>query len=197
MKHRASILVLLMVVLAPAMSATAQEGAPDQQAAMEAWMKAATPGEIHSFLAKKAGKWTVVSKMWMEPGGEPTVSESSVEAEMILGGRFLREDMSGMSMGLPFQGMGITGYDNTTGKITSVWFDTMGTVTSILSGAYATAGDPMVLTGSMIDPMTGMEMSMRAVTNFISADESRFEYFASGTGMPEMKIMELHYSRVK
>ena len=36
--------------------------------AMEAWMKAATPGEHHKHLSKSVGSWTYEGKMWMQPG---------------------------------------------------------------------------------------------------------------------------------
>jgi len=119
----------------------------DEAAAMEAWQKAATPGEVHAFLAKKSGKWKITGKMWMAPGTDPVVSESTAVAEMILGGRFLKEEMKGTSMGMPFEGLGITGYDNTTGIVTSVWYDNMGTVTSMFTGKYETPGEPLELTG--------------------------------------------------
>ena len=52
-------------------------------------------------------------------------------------------------------------------------------------------------TGTYTDPMTRMEMSVRTVTTFVSDDESLFEYFATMAGMPEMKMMELRYTRAR
>jgi len=196
MRYFTMIACCLLLGLVAGTPVTAQEGGMDPQAAMEAWTKAATPGEFHAFFAKKTGKWKVSSKMWMEPGAEPTVSESTAAAEMILGGRYLKEEMSGTSMGMPFEGLGITGYDNTTGVVTSVWFDTMGTATAILTGPYAKPGDPLELTGTMVDPMSGTEMKVRTVSTFYSHEKHKFEYYASMEGMPEMKMMEMEYTRV-
>jgi hypothetical protein len=193
-RHTGNILVLL--VLIAAFPVLAQEGA-DQQAGMEAWMKASTPGEFHEFFAKKSGSWKIAGKMWMEPGGEPEVSASTAEAKMILGGRFLYETMNGEAMGMPFEGLGITGYDNTSGIVTSVWYDSMGTVSTVLKGSWAKPGTPLELHGETHDPMSGMDMKVRTLTTFISHDESLFEYFASMEGMPEMKVMELRYTRTK
>lgn len=187
----------LILVLATAFSATAQEDAAAQQAGMEAWMKAATPGPFHEFFANKAGTWNIAGKMWMAPGAPPEESQSTAEAKMILGGRYLYETMEGENMGMPFKGLGLTGYDNTTGFVTSVWYDNMGTTTTVLTGSYANPGDPLVLYGKMLDPVTGQDMAVRTVTTFISHDESLFEYFATAPGADEVKVMELRYTRTQ
>jgi hypothetical protein len=189
-----TLLLLAILVTVPVL---AGDEASDQQAGMERWMKAATPGEFHEFLAKKAGSWNIAGKMWMEPGGEPQVTSSTGEAKMILGGRFLYETMEGSMMGMPVEGLGITGYDNSSGVVTSIWYDNTGTVTTVLKGKWEKPGAPLELHGEMWDPMSGLDMKIRTVTTFISADESVFEYFASAEGLPEMKAMELRYTRAK
>lgn len=190
-------LIVLGCLLALAAPAAAEKPEIDEQAAMEAWSKAATPGDFHAFFAKKAGKWQLDGKMWMSPDAEPVTSTYECSAEMIMGGRYLKEEMSGMSMGMPYEGMGITGYDNVTGLVTTTWFDNMGTVTSIFQGEYETPGEPLHLKGELTDPFTKEKMQVRVVTTFISDNESMFEYYGSMmAGMPEMKLMELHYKRV-
>ena len=136
--------------------------------------------------------------MWMQPDTPPMVSTGAGTAEMILGGRYLLEKMSGTAMGMPFEGMGITGYDNMTGVVTSVWYDNMGTMTLVATGKYEKPGTPLELSGTMLDPMSGMEMKVRMVTTFISDDASKFEYFVTPPGdAPEMLNMVLEYSRVE
>ena len=195
MKKSVNISILLFF-LSIAM-ASAQEEAPDPQAGVEAWNKAATPGDFHAFLAKKSGSWKIAAKMWMQPGADPETSESTAEAKMILGGRFLYETMKGESMGMPFEGLGITGYDNTSKVVTSVWYDSLGTVTTVLTGSWEKPGAPLELRGEMFEPMSGMDMKVRTLTTFVSHDESLFEYFAAPEGMPEMKVMELRYTRTE
>ena len=128
------ILIVLVLALA-ALPAAAQDDMA--AAAQEAWLKAATPGPVHAFLAEKAGDWNVKAVMWMAPGADPVVSRSTSHAEMMLGGRFLVEHVQGENMGLPFEGMGSTGYDNATGMVTAVWMDSFGTVTVVMTGKYA------------------------------------------------------------
>jgi len=188
-------MAFLLTVALTAFGAAAQEDASDQQAGMEAWMAAATPGPFHEFLAQKEGSWNIAGKMWMAPDAPPMDSQSTGQAEMILGGRYLQETMEGENMGMPFEGMGVTGYDNSTGMVTSVWYDNMGTATTVLMGPYEEPGTPMELFGDMLDPVTGQQMTVRTLSTFISHDESLFEYFATPPGGDEVKVMELRYTR--
>ncbi len=167
----------------------------DQEAAMAAWMKAATPGEFHKFFAKKSGSWNIHTKMWMEPGAPPMETDGTAESEMILGGRYLKEKFMGTSMGMPFEGLGITGYDNTTGVVTSIWLDSMGTMTTIMTGKYEKPGEPLELHATMLDPSTMTEMKIRTVTTFVSVDEQLFEYYMTVPDMGEVKSMEIVYTR--
>lgn len=188
----------LLTALIIAVPALAEQPETDQQAAMDAWAKASTPGEFQAFFASRVGTWNIASRMWMGPDTDPVLSESVATSEMILGGRYLQEEAKGTSMGLPFEGLGITGYDNTTGVVTYVWYDNMGTTTTILTGKYDEPGKPLKLSGTMVDPYSGDEMPVRSVMTFVSANEGKFEYFGSMmAGAPEMKLMELTYTRVE
>jgi hypothetical protein len=171
-------------------------GAQDDQAAMmEAWTKAATPGPMHAFFAGRTGDWELTAYQYMQPGAEPLQSTSTARAEMMLGGRYLVEHVQGTSMGLPFEGMGSTGYDNTTGVVTSTWIDNFGTGTMIMTGKYEQAGDPLVVTGTMVDPASGAEITLSSITEFVGDDAHTVTMYMSMPGLPEMKSMVLEYVR--
>lgn len=55
--------------------------------------------------------------------------------KMILGGRFLQQEVNGEMMGMPMNGIGITGYDNLKKKYVGFWIDNMGT------GMYTMEGE--------------------------------------------------------
>src|SRR5262249_52979692 len=95
----------------PAAKAAAKAAPMSEDQMMAEMMKLATPGPYHEMLKKFAGSWKTETKMWMGPG-EPQVSEGTAEASMILGGRFLKQEAKGNFMGQPFEGFGLTGYDN-------------------------------------------------------------------------------------
>ena len=47
------------------------EMTPEQKAAMEAWMKVATPGEGHKVLEPMIGDFKAAMTMWDAPGAAP------------------------------------------------------------------------------------------------------------------------------
>jgi len=82
---------LCALALAIALPLAAQDKPPqmtaEQQAMMQAWEKAAAPGEPHKQLATMQGKWNVKQTMWMDPGSEPMVQTGSATNKIELGGR--------------------------------------------------------------------------------------------------------------
>ncbi len=187
--------LLVFVLLSLAIPAAAHDHEYDHDASMAAWAAVAEPGEAHALLATRAGDWDIVSKSWMEPGGEPVEGTADCTGEMILGGRFLTEKVEGLAMGMPFEGFGLTGYDNSSHIVTSIWVDSMGTVMGIMTGVYEKIGEPMELFGTMTDPASGMEMKMRTVTHFDGDDAHTMDYFMAMGDTPEFKAMELTYKR--
>ncbi len=164
---------------------------------MKVYMEAAKPGSEHAMLAKSAGSWKVTMKSWMDPSGEPVVSEGSETAKMILGGRFLQSNTKGEGMMGPFEGMGLLGYDNVTGKYVGNWCDSMGTGLMNYEGDYDAQKKELVCTGDFVDAATKMTMKARMVSRFISDDEHVFEMYGPGPTGDEVKWMEMHYTRVK
>ncbi|HVN30508.1 MAG TPA: DUF1579 family protein, partial [Thermoanaerobaculaceae bacterium] len=106
----------LCVALATPVPAGAQQSekklTPEQQAAMDAWMKVATPGEGHKALEPMIGSWNVKSTMWEKPGEPPQEGGGVAENSWVLGGRFVKQEFQGEFGGMKFQGLGYTGYDN-------------------------------------------------------------------------------------
>src|SRR5689334_15924307 len=89
-----------------------KEQTPEEKAAMEAWMKSMTPGEQHKKLAAQDGEWTSAGKMWEKADAPPVEFTGTAKFHMILGGRYQVQEVSSVMMGMPFQGQGLTGYDN-------------------------------------------------------------------------------------
>jgi hypothetical protein len=178
--------------------APAQEQDADRQAAMEAWMEAAAPGDVHAMFARRAGKWRMKTRSWMQPDQPPMESEGTTEVEMVLGGRYLMEWVESRAWGMPFEGLSILGYDNTTQEVTSVWYDTFGTMTSISKGRYeGPVGSPIELTGEMMDVSSGAMLSYRTVTTFVDDDHVKFEYFMAPPGGEEFLNMVIEYERAE
>src|SRR6185369_14935429 len=117
-----------------------KEMSAEEKAAMEAMMKAMTPGDAHKLLDGMAGTWDAKVTMWMAPGQEPTVSTGTSENSWVLGNREMMEKFSGTFMGMPFSGIGYTGYDNIKKQYWGTWMDSMSTGMMMSTGSTADNG---------------------------------------------------------
>ncbi|MEZ5332183.1 MAG: DUF1579 domain-containing protein [Thermoanaerobaculia bacterium] len=187
-------LSVAMLVLGGAAFAQEDGAAPmDMDAMMEAGMAAANPGPQHEMLAGFAGHWNAEVQMWMVPGGEPMVSEGTVDAEMILGGRVLRETHSASMMGMPFTGIGHTGYDNISGKYWNAWMDTMGTGLYTTEGSYDEESGKLTLEGDWTNP-DGTSMHVKLVSWKEGPDRRIFQMWSTIAGQT-FQAMEATYTR--
>jgi hypothetical protein len=162
---------------------------PEMAAMMQAWAAAATPGEPHAELAKAAGTWKMTVKFWMEPGGEPMVSEATATRQMMLGGRYLQEKVEGVTMGQPFEGFGLSGYDNVRGKYWSIWMDNMSTGTMTSEGEKDASG-AIVFHGSYPDAMTKGMTKVKTILRRDGDDKESMEMWEEKGGQ-QVKTMEL------
>ena len=164
---------------------------PEYSAAM---MQAMTPGEVHAELAKGVGHYTVDMKMWMAPDTEPMPMQATANVEMILGGRYLRQEYKSEFMGMPFEGQMLMGFDNLTGEYWSLWIDNMSTGYSLSNGHDDAEGNT-VMSGWMRDPMTPHVRPFRSVT--VQGENGSFVVHMYDT-LPdggEFQVMEMTYTR--
>jgi hypothetical protein len=176
--------------------AMAKDPAPsaEQQALMEAYMRAATPGPQHASLAKMAGEFTLTVKSYHEPGAAPEVSTGTASRKLILGGRYLEEVVKGTMMGQPFEGRGISGYDNVSGEWWGTWIDTMSTGIMISRGEWDDAAGVGSFTGEFNDAVTGKVQTSRMTSRRLpNGDEVMEMYMPTPDG--EVKAMEILYKR--
>ena len=136
--------------------ATGDKGAapPGMEEMMKKMAEMAAPGPSHKALEPMVGEWNVEARFWMG-GPEPTESKGTATKRWILGGRFLQEDFKGEFMAMPFQGLGLTGYDKMKQKYVGVWIDSMGTAMSTSEGTADAQGKVLTMSGTMDDPMSG------------------------------------------
>lgn len=195
---RARGVALFAVFALGAAVAFAQEApkqAPDEKAMMEAWMKAATPGDAHKKLAPTVGNFNVAVKTWMKPGEAPAESTGTAVHKWVLGDRWVEQRFDGSFMGQPFSGIGYTGYDNIRKSYVSTWMDNMSTYVMMTTGS----GDEksMTFTGTSLDPMTGHPVPLEE--KFITIDNDTFvmEMYGPDPTGTMFKMMELRYARKK
>jgi len=166
----------------------------EQQAEMDAYVKAGTPGAPHAALAMAAGSYDLALKSWYEPGGEPTKESGTATRRMILGGRVMVESMDATMMGAPFTGHGMSGYDNVTGKYWSTWMDNFSTGLMVSEGTCNALG-VCEFNGSWNDPIKKAPVSARMTSRWTSPVTQVFEMFGPDKEGKEMKMMEIVYTK--
>lgn len=170
---------------------------PDMAAQMEAWMQTAAPGASHKLLDPFVGSWDATVKMWMAPGMDPQTSTGTCQNQWMLGGRYVHTTFQGDFMGMPFEGAGVTGYDNLKKKYTSLWMDNMSTYFSLMEGQSSADGKNFTYSGMVPDAMTGATKKVKEVIRMVSNDEHVMEWWEAGPDGKDMMTMEITYKRKK
>jgi hypothetical protein len=165
---------------------------------MKLWAEMAAPGYPHERLAQFEGKWKTVTNMWMAgPDAPPVQTSGECERTMILGGRFLQERQKGTMFGQPFEGLGLTGYDNFKKKYVATWVDTAGTAIYTMEGNWDPAGKVLTLYGVMDEYYTGEhDKPVKYVTRIVNEDQFVFEVHDL-TLAEQSLVAEVTYTRVK
>lgn len=161
---------------------------------MKKWMDYMTPGKEHKELAKQNGEWVYTMKMYTDPAGEPTVTQGTATCEMMLDGRYQLMKVSGNVMGMPFNGIGTTAYDNGKKIWISTWIDNMGTGMMYAEGKYDEATKCIVFTGKMYDPSVGKDVDFKEKVLFIDDNNMGMDMFSVIEGK-DVKNMEIRYTR--
>jgi len=169
----------------------------DEKAAMEMMQKLATPGEAHKKLDVLVGTWKAKNTMWTNPSKPPAVSEGVSEHKWALGGRFVEQHFEGNFMGMPFSGVGYTGYDNYKKKYVGIWMDTFGTSIMNTTGSFDAAGKVLSASGRVDDFTTGKVVTIREKLTIVSKDEVKMDMFGPDPEGKEYRMMEIVYTRTK
>lgn len=172
-------------------------GAGAEQEMMAAWMAAMTPGEHHKHLEQMVGKYKADVKFRMDPAAPEQSATGYSHNEMILGGRFLRQDYGGDFMGRPFKGLGLTGYDNLKQKHVGLWADEMSTSLMTAEGTCEAGGKTIVFKGEYDDPVSKRKMPFRQVVTVTGPDRHTFESYMPGPDGKEFRNMLITYTKEK
>lgn len=188
--------ILFAVCLMLSLSVSAED--KNKEEMMKKWQEYATPTEVHKFLATAAGKWTYVSKMWESKDAKPEESKGTATMKMIMGGRYLQQEIKGTAMGQPFEGMGFTGYDNLKKRTNSTWMDNMGTAIMSGNGEVNVEKKTITESGEFTCPME-KDGSAEYRSEWMITDKSNmtFTMFNKMDGKEEFKMMEMTYKRTK
>jgi len=188
--------VVAVVVANVSLAGEEKAMSPEMEAYMKQYMAAIEPGDHHKGFEKRSGEWTAVVKHWLAgPQGEPTISNAKCTYEVVLGGRFLTQQMEGEMFGMAYIGMGFSGFDKTSGKHTSYWVDSMGTQSVYAEGECSDHCMTESYTFTTADPISGQTSDVKTVTSIKSDDEHVFEWYMKAPDGSMIKTMEITYTR--
>lgn len=171
--------------------------AMDEKAAMDMMMKLAAPSEGHHALDAMIGTFDAKVTEWEAPGAKPMVSDAISEMTWVLGGRFVEQKNTGTFMGMPYTGIGYTGYDNYKKQYIGTWIDSMGTSMMVFTGTADASGKVITEKTSFDDFTTGKKMDIDAITRMLDHDHFTFEMWMPGPDGKNFKMMQIDYTRKK
>jgi hypothetical protein len=191
----AGLLAALLVVIS--VHAKEPQSNPEMEAMMKKWEEMATPGEAHKLLEQFAGNWDYTSKFWMEGPDKPAMeSKGTCSAKWVLGGRFIQDETSGEMMGKPFQGMGLTGYDNFNKKYVSFWVDNSSTAFYTSEGTYNPEDKTISFFGLMDDvAMDAHDKPVLMLYRLVDKNKHVMEMHDLEIGGNRTKVAEMVYTR--
>lgn len=169
----------------------------EEKAMMEAFQKAATPGEAHKKLSSMIGTWDTVVNFWPAAGAPAQRSTGFSDNRWILGGRYVEQRFTGTAMGQPFEGIGYTGYDNIKKQYFGTWMDSMSTGIMLTTGAAEEGGKQWKFKGTMDDPVSGKSLPVEEKVTIVDNDKHVFEMWSPGRDGKMYKSMEIVYTRKK
>lgn len=184
------------LILAVAMSAstiTAQDQA--QEAAPPGFEEALKLAPEHALLKKHIGKWTTETKSYFADPNKPEVSKGSATFTALFGGRYIQQTFKGEFFGMPFEGVGVTGFDKNKKKYVGTWIDSFETGIMTTEGTYDEKTNTVVEVG--ISQSAEGEAKMKTVTKFVDDDTMVFTMHMVQPDGKEVLGMEITYRRVK
>ena len=169
----------------------------DSATATRNWIAYGTPGDMHKLMAGWEGTWDCDIITWHAPGTPPDSSKGKAVNKMIMGGRYQQSIHTGNMMGMPFEGISTTGYDNAKKTFITNWIDNMGTGMMTTEGTWDEASKSLTQTGDCVDPSTGTakKMAVRQVTKVLDDKNQVFEMYCPGPDGKEYKMMEVKMMR--
>jgi len=166
----------------------------DEAAMMAAWQASMTPSAGHKRLESIVGKWRTKTTLTMDPGAPPEVTTGRSEHRWVLGGRHVEQRYTGAMMGMPFEGLGYTGYDNAQGKYVGTWMDSFGTGVMSSIGVGRPKDDALDFDAQAYDP-SGKPMNFRCKLRVKDRNRHSFEMWAHAPNGKLFRTMIVEYTR--
>lgn len=169
---------------------------PEKKAAQKPeWMAMGEPNSNHARLASLAGEWDQTIRIFAEPGKPPMESKGTATYKVILGGRFITEEVKWSMGDAPFEWTGIYGYDNRKNRYIAMWADNLDTSFEEAEGDNGMGGNDISFIGKHIDPSSGEEQKFRWTIKLESQSRVLIEMTEIDGKGAENKTIEIEQKR--
>jgi hypothetical protein len=137
------------------------------------------------------GFWRGPTRLWLEPGAAPEETTTELQAELVLGGRWLRVAYRGVAFTKPHAGEMLLGYHKDAGEYELAWIDSSHTGSAIMLSTGAARDDAVIdVLGSYAGD--GQRWGWRTRLQRLSSTELSLEAFnISPAGVEERAIATL------
>ena len=172
--------------------------AQDAASQMNRWLKASRPGEAHQRLDELEGRYDIRIRAWLtSPDQPPLQAEGKAEYRWLLGDRWLQQTLQSRLMGLPYEGLGMLGYDRIDGHYASYWQDSLSTATRSSFGQIDESSNRLVMRGTADDPATGaMDQPVRYEISLGEPSGHVFRAYDLTRPEGQQLAMEITYTRI-
>ena len=161
---------------------------------MAQWQAAMTPAAPHKRLEPLVGKFKAKTEFVMAPGAPPQAHDGTSDNRWVLGGRFLEQTYKGVAMGMPFEGIGFTGYDNPSKRYVGTWMDTFGTGVMTSVGVGRPTDAKMAFAAEAIEP-SGKTVHFDALITVKNRNEHTYEMWTKAPNGKRFRQMIVTYVR--
>lgn len=152
------------------------------------------PTKQHKMLAHQVGIWDAKLEYLDFATGKPATSKGVSIRKLPLGSFWLVDNFQADMMGMPFKGMGTTGYDPQKKKLVGTWIDSMTPSLMVVEGNFDEEGKVMTLSGMGVG-MDGTPAKTTLKTTVHGKDKHVFEMFTQMPDGKDMKMMTITYTR--
>lgn len=168
--------------------------AMSEAAMMAQWQAAMSPSAGHARLMPMVGTWRTTTTFTMAPGAPPQVHGGTSVHRLVLGGRYLEQIYKGMAMGMPFEGIGYTGYDNVQKRYVGTWMDTFGTGLMTSLGVGNPTDERIDCVAEAIEP-SGQKRVFETIVRIQNHGRHSYEMWTKGPTGKKHRTMIVEYER--
>jgi hypothetical protein len=168
--------------------------AMSEAAMMAQWQAAMSPSAGHARLMPMVGTWRATTTFTMAPGAPPQVHGGTSVHRLVLGGRYLEQIYKGMAMGMPFEGIGYTGYDNVQKRYVGTWMDTFGTGLMTSLGVGNPTDERIDCVAEAIEP-SGQKRVFETIVRIQNHGRHSYEMWTKGPTGKKHRTMIVEYER--